>query len=281
MNNIKITPPPLVLSLIFLLISALSYANGNSEKGFKELELSTEIGAFSSLELLGSASYILQRGDVNKIDITMQDTPASLLYRYEDDSLSIKNKNKLFENSTDIKVLITYAQDISDIDIQGAIHLEDKKFTSNTLDLDTSGSGIIIIDALTVCDFNFDSSGSGLLEINNIAVNTFNVDMSGSGSLNVAANQINTFHLETSGSSNILMPNTMIHDASIETSGASTVNLWVADSLSIESSGSSDISYFGTPLLDVQSSGSGDIEALSERDTIKSEELNIPMPNCQ
>lgn len=270
-------------TLLLSTISFVSFAKGkiDGDEGFTVLESSTKVDAFYSLQLSGDVRYTLQRGDTNRIDIVSQDTQQGiLLYEYDDYFLHIKNKP--LENTKDIEVLITYAQDIHEIDVSGAVRLMEKTLTINKIDVSISGEVIMIIDALTACNVNFESSGNSLLEINNIAVDTFNVDMSGYGALNVAANQINTLVLDTSGTSNIAMPNTMIYNASIDTSGSSTATLWVADSLKINSSGATKISYFGDPVLEMEKSGNLTLEALSkERDPIQSEALNIPMPTCQ
>jgi hypothetical protein len=126
------------------------------------------------------------------------------------------------------------------------------------LDLSTSGSGRIRINAVKAQDLNISSSGSGNFDIRAIETGKLKAGISGSGNLHFAGTA-ETLGLNISGSGEIDAADLAVKTSAVHISGSGKIATQVSDQLDVHISGAGEVIYLGEPEVNQSISGSGKV----------------------
>jgi hypothetical protein len=137
-----------------------------------------------------------------------------------------------------------HVKNLTGITTSGAWDVTSTSIQTGTLNIDISGSGKVIINALTADKLETTVSGSGELDLTG-EVKQQSIIISGSGKY--LAGDLNT------------------QDSTVRISGSGNVTIWASETLAAHVSGSGDVSYYGSPQVSFEQSGSGNIHSLGEK----------------
>jgi hypothetical protein len=137
-----------------------------------------------------------------------------------------------------------HVKDLNSINTSGSWEVVSASIQTGTLDIVISGSGKVMINALTADQLVITASGSS------------NLDLAG---------KVNSQAITTSGSGKYLAGDLQSTTANIGISGSGNVTVWVTENLTVDVSGSGNVSYYGNPQVSFDQSGSGNIHNLGEK----------------
>jgi hypothetical protein len=126
------------------------------------------------------------------------------------------------------------------------------------LDLSTSGSGRIRINALKSLDLDISSSGSGNYDIRDIETSKLKARISGSGNFHFAGTA-ESLGLNISGSGEVEAADLAVNTTTIHISGSGKITTQVSSQLDVDISGSGEVIYIGEPQVNQSISGSGKV----------------------
>jgi len=126
--------------------------------------------------------------------------------------------------------------------------------------LDISGSGNIECNgSITTSNMDINISGSGNVVLNALNTDELEAKISGSGNIEITGGTVDNQHTTISGSGDIRMEDMATNNAFCKISGSGSISVWVLEQLDATISGSGDIRYKGTPIVNTHISGSGNV----------------------
>ncbi len=197
------------------------------------------VSNFSGIDLHISADVQFRQAPEYKVEVRAQDEVQEVLETYvSDNKLVVKYApNKRVWRNDGITVVVS-APELSNLRVRGSGNIVTAgPVTTNSLELDVSGSGDITLAQLTATNLDANVSGSGDLKVlAGTAVNE-NLRVSASGSIDVSGITAKTAYARTSGSGN--------------------TRLTATEKLDVTISGSGNVWYSGNPVVNASMSGSG------------------------
>ncbi|KAB2814640.1 head GIN domain-containing protein [Phaeocystidibacter luteus] len=185
---------------------------------------------FTKIEISGSYTVFLRQGPSCEV-IAMSENFDDIEVEVEDGTLSIAHDNDMWEWSSDddeTRIYIT-VQNLSDIEISGAVTLESKNTIDATnLTVSTSGASEIYL-SIDVSSLDLESAGASEITLRGKA---------------------RSAEFELMGASEIEAFELIVNRMEIETMGASSARVHVLDTLEVEAMGASDIEYKGDPQIE-------------------------------
>lgn len=206
---------------------------------------SRRVANFSTVELSGIGTLIIEQGAEESLEITAED-----------------NIIKYLESKVVGKSLHLGVRDFVNIDPQEEIVY--KLSVENLERIEISGLGNVQIDRLNTSDLDIEISGSGKVDIGDLLADNFNLDVSGLGDITVAG-EVEEQRVDLSGAGNYDAGMLYSGDARIEISGTGSATVWVENDLNVELSGMGELLYYGSPILNTEMSGAGVIKSLGDK----------------
>lgn len=236
----------IVLPFSILLISFSSCHKGKigfvNGKGNVVSE-TRNVSGFNAIDLDIDAKVIFVEDSIYSVVVSAQSNVLKVLETKVDDHvLEIEYSKNVWKHK---EIVITvHAPSLRGLEISGSGDIEvQNTLHTNSLELETDGSGNISIPAVETQKLDVTISGSGNIAIAN-------------------GNSANTY-CKISGSGNIMLPMVLSQSAEAKISGSGNIELYAVQYLSARISGSGDISYRGFPAVDVNISGSGHLYHLN------------------
>lgn len=137
-----------------------------------------------------------------------------------------------------------HVKDLSAIGTSGSWNVSSSSIQGNSLSIEISGSGDVVIDELTVDELNATVSGTG------------SIDLTG---------EAKTETMNISGSGRIETGDFRAQDVTVTISGTGNGTVWATHTLTVEVSGSGTVNYYGSPQVSFNQSGSGKVINLGEK----------------
>jgi hypothetical protein len=212
------------------------------EKVIGEGDLRTETrttGNFSGMEVQISGNIFYVQGNEYKAELTAQQNILNVMETpIINNKLVVRFKNDVRVRSHEpITVKIT-APALSSIGLSGSGNVTvSGPLTENILSFHLSGSGNIMLPAITTSHLE--------------------ATISGSGNISMAGGTANTEFFKISGSGGIDARNVLAKSATTTTSGSGAIYLNASESLNATISGSGSVYYSGNPVINTNISGSG------------------------
>ncbi len=241
--NTKLLKATIGLTIVLLLVSACGML---PTLGSRNIITETRIvSGFERVDVSGGGSMeIIQDGtealtvetDDNVMQHITSEVRGGTLYLGLDSSQGSFLPSKLHFS--------LHVKNLTGITTSGAWDVTSASIQTGTLNIDISGSGKVIINALTADKLDTTVSGSGELDLTGEAKQQ-SIDISGSGKY--LAGDLNT------------------QDSTVRISGSGNVTVWASETLAAHISGSGDVSYYGSPQVSFEQSGSGNIHSLGEK----------------
>jgi Putative auto-transporter adhesin, head GIN domain len=209
---------------------------------------SRPVSGFSRLSLDNVGELTLVQGNQESLEIEADDNlmpdiksevQGSTLHIYYD-----KPGATNFNPSVVIKYRLTM-KEIEGLSISGAADINAGKIETGSLEIITSGAGLIKIEELNADRLTIDISGIGNVEIGKGKVPVQEVTLSGTGSYHAG-------NLECT-------------QMKIDISGLGNAEVWVTEKLDIDISGAGTIEYYGSPKLSQNVSGAGRVKSLGDK----------------
>lgn len=218
----------ILLSIFALFIASCGYGKlvSSSENITTETK---DIGTFTEIEVSSGFNVILNKGTIEKIEISANEN----LHKYinielKDGELNISREREIrFDNDAEITITITYNH-INEIEASGGCNftIEDE-LANDELEIEMSG-GSKLTGRLNVKNLEAELSGGGKLNLEGM-VDNFNLDLSGGGVCKSYDLIINSF--------------------SSDLSGGSSVELTINGNIDIDASGGSKLKYKGNGVV--------------------------------
>jgi hypothetical protein len=207
------------------------------------------VSGFSSVELSGIGTLIIEQGSKESLEITAEDN----ILKYLKSSVYGRNLHL----GVDDFVSIEPTKEI-------IYHLTVK----NLERIEISGLGNVEIEALKTSDLDLKISGSGNAYIGNLQADSFNLQVSGLGTVEIEGS-VEDQRIELSGAGSYDAEDLKSSKARIEISGTGKAAMWVENELDVELSGIGNLQYHGSPILNTEISGLGTVK-ISGLGTVKS-----------
>jgi len=237
MNTLKLI---LLAAVLTVLISSCRKGGpiGVKGKGANVTETKNLTG-FDKIHLSIDADIFYMQDSIYKVEISAQQNILAILKsEVENHTLKFDYRRNVWEHN---KVKITvHSPDLNEIDISGnGDFTVQNTLNTNALELNTSGSGSIILTTLNA--------------------NNLKATISGIGDVKIARGTLKTEDFNISGFGNINAENVITVSSISKISGAGDITINVSESLDATISGIGDIRYRGKPTIKSNISGSGKI----------------------
>lgn len=131
-------------------------------------------------------------------------------------------------------------------------------------DLDISGAGNLVCDAIHSPQLSIEHSGAGNITVTGLDLEKLKVHQQGAGNTTVKG-KTNDQEVLMSGAGNYDAKDLDSHTARATLSGVGNASLWVQDTLDISMSGVGNVDYYGSPALTRHTSGVGHITSKGSR----------------
>lgn len=230
-----------VMSMLAVSIVSCKFPFG-LVRGSGNIETETvEVSGFNEVHIIGIGNLIIEQGGEESLVIEADDNILPLIEaEVSGDTLTIGIKRGFnFIPASKIKFYLTVI-DLDNILLSGAGDIDGKKFNTDTLEFEISGTGDI--------DFN----------INADKVETRS---SGAGSITLSG-KVDIQEIEISGLGKYDAEELESRKCEIVISGAGTATVNVSELLDINISGAGNVYYTGEPKIDQNVSGIGRIRRL-------------------
>lgn len=229
----------LLLSILFLLaLNACNCITGEGDVISEERQVS----AFTKIKLSAATKVILRQDSVFHLKIDGQANILDLLKtEVRSKTLSIDFGFRCVRDAKDVTIYLSMPR-LEGIDVSGSgkvICL--RKFRTQDLELDISGSGEIIID-LSAREIESGVNGSGEIEITG-TTKKHTIDINGSG-------QVYAYDLRSS-------------DTRVKISGSGDAKVFAVGSLNASVLGSGSVYYKGNPDVRTKINGSGKVQKIN------------------
>ncbi len=167
-----------------------------------------------------------------------------------------------FGNSDDEVKFVVQLNELSGLQLSGAVDAEIAEFRGNKLKLDASGASHIRFNGLAYEQLVLELSGASHLVTNIISLDTLKLSGSGASKIELKGEDaLRELDLDLSGASKYLGRGLDAEQARIEASGASNIEIGRVESLEIYASGASNVRYAGRPRIKQQTSGASNINS--------------------
>jgi hypothetical protein len=188
-----------------------------------------------------SGDVILTPGPSQKIELEGQKNIIENIKRDVRNGIWNINFIKNVRDAKEVKVYVTVPS-LESVGLagSGSIHSTGKFTGINTMDIDVSGSGDVMLD--------YEAQAT-------------NLALSGSGKINLKGSS-RSLEISISGSGNVNAPDLMTEDCAIHISGSGDASVNASKTLETNISGSGDVSYSGTASVTTRISGSGEVSKI-------------------
>ena len=233
------------LSILFL--AAITVIFSACEKVSGEGDLRTETrttGNFSGIDSRISGNVFYVQGNEHKIELTAQQNILEVIETpVINDKVVVRFKNDIRVRSYEqITVRIT-APSISSVS--------------------ASGSGNVTVSSPVAGNsLHFTLSGSGNMMLPAVSATHLDATISGSGNIDIAGGSTTTAHYKISGSGGIDAQGVSARSVEATTSGSGNIKLSASENLNARISGSGSIFYSGNPIINTTITGSGRVRHL-------------------
>lgn len=131
-------------------------------------------------------------------------------------------------------------------------------------DLNLSGAGRVIVNALNASQLHTDLSGAGGLRLDGLTVDQLTGSLSGAGGL-TASGRANHVSIDVSGVGSFQGANLQANTANVNISGTGSATVWVTGDLAANISGLGSVRYYGRPSVSKNVSGLGSVQSLGDK----------------
>lgn len=251
--------------LTLTLLTGCSVVNGSGNVITDE----RSIDGFEALHLAIDADVTIQQGERTFLTIRGEDNIIeSIETEIRRNRLTIKSQDRglmtILRNTKPIEITIS-TPSLEEIDVSGSGNVVSEALTSDDMEITISGSGDVELEQLESGKVDVQISGSGNFEVNGLSADSIEVGISGSGDVQ-AKGRANEAELNVSGSGAIEAGSMALNTADVRVSGSGEITTWVKETLDVQVSGSGDVSYYGDPQVDDDVSGSGDVVSLGAKE---------------
>ena len=227
------------LFILAVIVMTAGNAKGQSGKETRNVSDFSEVGfgvAGNLFIKIGSTFSVVLEGDKDYLEVIETVVKnGKLIIRAEDHNFFNFNNHH-----ADVYITMPLLKALG-VSGSGKATVEDP-IKAESLSLNVSGSGKIVINELKATELNGGISGSGDIVLN------------GSG-------EVQKGDFSVSGSGSFRGDNVKIADLEVRISGSGNCSCNVSDNLKASVSGSGNVWYSGNPRLDVRSSGSGHVRS--------------------
>jgi len=238
---------PFVLLFTFLsstVLFAQKYIKGNHNV----TKTTRNVGSFSEIKAGGSVNVFLTQGNKNEIVIEADENLHDyIITEVSGKKLTIKNKEQI-RDAEKLDVYVTF-KEINALEGSGATDIVALNKIQTSKEFFLSGSGatdVLLKKGFSSNSLELDGSGSADIEMVNVSTNNVTANLSGSVDLEIDG-KAETLTIGASGSSDFLAKQLIVSSATISTSGSSDVSVHTTNSISVNATGSSDVYYWGNP----------------------------------
>lgn len=198
------------------------------------------VSNFNGIELKMSANVEYIQDSTYRVEVTAQSNLLPVIETVVYGTvLTIDNKAWISGKSSPVNIII-HAPDMSKLRVSGSGNIHSKTaINTSSMEISVSGSGNIIVPAITAQNITGRISGSGDITINGGSVTKEVFTISGSG--NISTQELNS------------------EDCVVTISGSGDVTLQATKTLDVTISGSGNVKYKGNPVVTTRITGSGKI----------------------
>ena len=214
----------------------------------------TTMSPFDEVEIAGGYKVVYEQGAEHSVRIEANEQAFNEMTVYvKDRELRIcKSVSKPTEPQKNVKVYVT-SPELKMIDLAGSgvFAASNPINVGNDLVIDISGSGQVLLTAVTCNDSDLDIAGSGDIEIGQLKVNNVEADIAGSGNINFGILACNDLNIDIAGSGDVNCVNINAVGVHTEIAGSGNVNLkGKIQHLSKDIAGSCKVNYTETTAPD-------------------------------
>lgn len=238
--NKKLLKASLGLTIVVLLMSACGIIPTFGSRNL--ISEARQVSGFERVELSGAGSLdIIQDGSESLTVETDDNVMQYITSEVRDGTLHLGMDFGLRSFLPSHLHFTLHVKDLTGINASGSWDMVSESIETGDLSIIISGSGKVIVNALTADKLDTRVSGSGELDLTGEA-KQHNIDISGSGKYLAGG-------LRTQGTT-------------IGISGSGNVTVWASETLAVNVSGSGNVSYYGSPKVSFDQSGSGNVHSL-------------------
>jgi hypothetical protein len=235
------------MKTLSILFSAAIMFFSSCEKIRGEGDLRTETkstGSFTGIEAQVSGNLYYAQGNEHRVELTAQQNILNVI-----ETPIINNKLVVrFKNNVRVR-------DHEQITIRVT--------APSITNIGSSGSGNVSVSSpLSGNNLSFSLSGSGNMLLPAITTSHLEANTSGSGNITIAGGITNTVVLKISGSGNIDMQHVLAKSAITTTTGSGSIKLNASENLKVTITGSGSVFYSGNPIISSSIEGSGKVMPL-------------------
>ena len=224
------------LVIAFALNSCINTIDGNGEITKEQ----RKVTSFNKIDISGGYEVLINQGNEERLEIEVDENLLEYIKTETNNNTLFISSKKPIGNATSLKLYITVV-DIDDIDVSGAIELNNKgTFKTENLEIDVSGAA----------DINRD-----------VDVENLTMEMSGASETTLSGTAEN-FEIEISGAGELQAKKLKTKNTSIDISGAGSAVVHAKKTLKVEVSGAGSVKYKGNPKIEKDISGAGSVEKL-------------------
>lgn len=238
---------PFLLLFTFLsstVLFAQRYIRGNHNV----TKTTRNVGNFSEIKAGGSVNVFLTQGNKNEIVIEADENLHEyIITEVSGSKLMIKNKEQI-RDAEKLDVYVTF-KEINALEGSGATDIVALSKIQTSRKFFLSGSGatdMLLKKGLSSNSLDLNGSGSADIEVMNVTTNNVEANMSGSVDLEIDG-KAEDFTVGASGSSDVIAKELVVSAATISATGSADVSVHTTNSISVNATGSSDVYYWGNP----------------------------------
>lgn len=248
------------MSMTLMSCMSVNFGNGGKDTTptqVPEINKVTVMQPFDEVEIAGAFKIVYEQGAEHSVRIEASEQSFKEMTVYVKDSeLRIrKSVSKPTSSFKDVKVYVT-SPDLKEIDLAGSGMFAAKNAinTSNDMNIDISGSGNVLLAAVTCNDMDMDIAGSGDIEIGNLNAKNVDADIAGSGDVTLGAMNCKELTIDIAGSGDVTCDKINADKVHSEIAGSGDVNLkGTVRNLTKDIAGSGKVNYVeATPTDSIQ-----------------------------
>lgn len=248
---------------LFLLIGSMNSCKKLDASEGEMKEVRFEVDDFDKIVIETAGVLNYTQSDEREVKVITNDRIIEILeVEVKENTLFISfTKNKTILNEENL-IFTVSDDDVFSIATSGSANVFadfDEGYNFYDLEMISSGSGNINLDAANCTNANFTTSGSGNIDVT--TVNTAGTDavLSGSGNVTIHGSA-STLDLTISGSGNYADHDFIAEKVDAVLSGSGNAKVSVSYQLNANLSGSGNLTYKGSPsIMATSSSGSGQV----------------------
>ena len=246
-----------VMGMTMMSCTSVNIGNGGVDKTPTQVQAVNQVttmSPFDEVEIAGGYKVVYEQGSAHSVRIEASEQAFNEMTVYvKDRELRIrKSVAKPTEPQKNVKVYVTSpVLKMIDLAGSGVFAASNPINVGNDLDVDISGSGQVLLTAVTCNDSDLDIAGSGNIEFGQLKVNNVEADIAGSGNINFGTLACNDLDIDIAGSGDVNCVNINAVGVHTEIAGSGNVNLkGKIQHLSKDIAGSGKVNYTETTAPD-------------------------------